>query len=139
MSVHFDFVLNDIDAENLFDIINDAKVHCLEQALTENKKPSAITYRKHATYIDRLKKRLKNERCAHKKLKSGVDKLFMEARNEELYALRKEVAILKKELAQRSDNSKSMSCLGCRYFIDGEQADCECRACRRGNEDRWQA
>jgi hypothetical protein len=36
---------------------------------------------------------------------SGVDKLFMEARNEELCILRKEVATLKKELAQRSDNS----------------------------------
>jgi len=35
---------------------------------------------------------------------SGVDKLFMETRNEELRALRKEVFYLKKELAQRSDN-----------------------------------
>jgi hypothetical protein len=67
MSVHFDFVLSDIDAENLFDIINDAKAHCIEQALVENRKPYASAYRKHATYIDGLKKKLKNTRCAHRR------------------------------------------------------------------------
>lgn len=41
---------------------------------------------------------------------NGVDRLFMEARNEELGRVRRELAVLKKKLAQRSDTKSIKPC-----------------------------
>jgi hypothetical protein len=44
---------------------------------------------------------------------SGTDKLFMEARNEEIETLRKEVVSLKKELEQQAQCKMPPSCEAC--------------------------
>lgn len=60
--VHFKFSLSDIDAENLFDIINSEKIRVLDRAMEAfcaGKKKEQRAYKKHAKYIDSLKSKLK--------------------------------------------------------------------------------
>ena len=67
-SIHFNFILSENDAENLIDIINDEKRRCLElriEALSQKKMAEAKWFLKRSKYINSLKKKMKNTRCAH--------------------------------------------------------------------------
>ena len=60
--VYFKFSLSDIDAENLFGIINAEKIRVLDkaiEALCDGKKKEQKAYKKHAKYIDSLKSKIK--------------------------------------------------------------------------------
>ncbi|MCP3685325.1 MAG: hypothetical protein GY861_21960 [bacterium] len=72
--VHFDFVLSDLDAQNLFDIIQSEVCRCLEKKLsllfdiqasdkdTDSLKVEYDWYGKHIVYLTDLKSQMQNKR-----------------------------------------------------------------------------
>jgi hypothetical protein len=70
MSIHFDFTVSDIDAENIIDIINKEKNDCLEEAMWaeyQKELKLAEAFRNHAVYIDELKSKMLNTKVAEQK------------------------------------------------------------------------
>jgi hypothetical protein len=66
MSVHFDFILSDTDAENLMDFINNEKVRCLERRMestAQGNKINSDAYLRAAEYVEKLKSKMTNSYC----------------------------------------------------------------------------
>jgi hypothetical protein len=61
--IHFDFVVEDEDAENIFDCINSEINRCNHRKLiTNNTKAETEWLDKHIDYLKALKKKMKNSR-----------------------------------------------------------------------------
>jgi hypothetical protein len=70
MSVHFDFIVDDLDAENIMDIMNKEKCCCLEEATwaASQKEPKLVdALKNHAAYIDGLISKMLNTRVAEQR------------------------------------------------------------------------
>ena len=61
MTVKFEFVLNDVDATNLIDILQSAKTKALVEAgkcLVNNNQSGSNWYNSHADYIEEIKQKV---------------------------------------------------------------------------------
>lgn len=59
--IHFDFIVEDVDAENIFDCINSEINRCIHRKVfTETTEAEAEWLDKHIDYLKALKKKMKN-------------------------------------------------------------------------------
>jgi hypothetical protein len=65
--IHFNFVVEDVDAENIFDCINSEINNCNRRKLLINTtKEEIVWYNKHIEYLKNMKKKMKNHKAVFK-------------------------------------------------------------------------
>jgi hypothetical protein len=61
--IHFDFIVNDEDAENIFDCINAEISKCqIKKLLTKSTEAEIVWFDKHVIYLKALKTKMKNHK-----------------------------------------------------------------------------
>lgn len=61
--IHFDFTVEDVDAENIFDCINSEIRRCNRRKLSSDIKAEIEWFERHIEYLKTLKTKMKNTRA----------------------------------------------------------------------------
>ena len=72
MVVHFDFILSDIDAENLMQWLNgeiNRTYELIQEAIVNRNKIELKNHKQHIKYVNKVIDKIKNTKCDHMRIR----------------------------------------------------------------------